>query len=132
MWDYRGVVIGESFKDIFGGKYASYITYINTGSNSSAWNDYRINGQYSRLKGTIAMNYDYRATTFVGNFRVYGDNKLLYSSPSIKAGFDTMDFEVDLTGVLTLRIEFFVEKQGTNSIYGSQRTFAIVDVGLYQ
>lgn len=123
------IITGKSYKDIFGKQYTDYISYDKT--YSSAWYEYRINGQYSSLKGIIAMNYDKRTTTGIGNFRVYGDDKILYSSPSIAAGFDTTDFEVDLTGVLTLRIEFFIERAGTLT-QGSSKDFAIIGASLYQ
>lgn len=120
------VVTGESFKDNFGNSYTDYVSYEK--NNSSAWRDYKINGKYSSLKGTIVLNYDKRTTTNIGNFRVYGDNKLLYSSPSMTAGSDKVDFEVDVTGVLTLRIEFYRE----NKVRVADMEFAVVKAGLYQ
>ena len=60
--------------------------------------------------------------------KIYGDGRLLYTSPEFTGGVEPVDFEVDLTGVLRLKIERGFEK-GFNeydpSVY-------IVNTGLYQ
>lgn len=60
--------------------------------------------------------------------KVYGDNKLIYTSPIITGGVHPIDFNVDLTGVLELKIEF-----APTPSYGlSGNDSIIVDAGLYQ
>lgn len=90
------------------------------------WNEYRINGQYSSLKGVVALPYESRATSRKFWFKVYGDGNLLYTSPELTGGIDPIPFDIDITGVLTLKIE----SDHSNNDYSS--SFYLVNTGLYQ
>lgn len=88
---------------------------------------YLINGQYSAISGVLYQTYDKRSKTADNDacFEIYGDGKLLYSYSFEKTtNFKPVDFNVDLTGVLELRVKFT-----DTYLYGSM--FALGDVGLW-
>lgn len=68
-------------------------------------NTYLINNQYSAISGTLFQQYDDRSTKGISELRIYGDDDLLYSA-EMNTGIEPLDFYVDLTGVMKLRIEF--------------------------
>ena len=68
------------------------------------YRDYLLNGAYIKIKGTLFLSYEQRSNTAIGKFFIWGDGKLLYTSPDISSGFIPQDFEVDITGVKVLRI----------------------------
>ena len=82
-------------------------------------NTYLLNGQYSAISGTSFMLYNYRSVNTESELLIYGDGELLYSAKMAK-GIKPIDFYVDLTGVLELRVE-----------YDSTWQFALDDVGLW-
>lgn len=47
----------------------------------------------------------YKHTVYSSFVYIYGDDKLLYTSPPITAGFHTENFTVDVSGVSILNIE---------------------------
>ena len=71
------------------------------------WNNtYLLNGQYSAISGTLFQRYANRSDTEeVTTLKIYGDGSLLYSA-KMAGGIAPIDFHVDLTGVLDLRVEF--------------------------
>ena len=68
-------------------------------------NTYLLNGQYSAISGTFFQRYKYRSNNATSSLYIYGDGELLYSA-EITGGVKPIDFYVDLTGVLELRICF--------------------------
>ena len=82
-------------------------------------NTYLLDGQYSAISGTFFMRYDYRSVNIESELLIYGDGELLYSAEMGK-GMKPLDFYVDLTGVLELRVE-----------YDATWQFALDDVGLW-
>lgn len=42
---------------------------------------------------------------------VYGDGKLLYSSPEMARGVMPIDFDIDVEGVMRLKIEFVLNEK---------------------
>lgn len=88
---------------------------------------YMINGQYSAISGVLYQTYEKRSSKLWDNpcFEIYGDGELLYSYQfEGKEGFKPVDFNVDLTGVLELRVKF------TSTAYYSG-VLSIGDVGLW-
>lgn len=94
----------------------------------TAEREWLLNGQYSKMTGTFIMNYDKRSTDYEGKLVVYGDDNVIYSSEELKKGELPIDFSIDLTGILKLKI---VLETDTNSATYKD-VFGIVDVGLYQ
>lgn len=110
----------KDIKDNLGNEYVDGI-YANI-SYGTEWQTYLINNMYSKMKGRFILNEKYRDTKSEIRFKVYGDGKLLYSSPIMTGGVKPIDFEIDLTGVLELKIEYI----------GDFYRAALVDTGLYQ
>lgn len=67
--------------------------------------EYLLNGKYRRFTGVIGVPYNYRNDKYEGIIKIYGDNKLLYTSPVMTAGVQPTNFNIDVTGVLNLKIE---------------------------
>jgi len=124
----------QNAKDNLGNEYTDGITVYEkngTGNAGSSWEEYKTNGMYKKLKGKIILNYDKRDSSSVGRFKVYGDDLLLYNSPEITKGVEPVDFDIDLEGVLKLKVEFLGISE--TQIWGAESIkFSIVDAGLYQ
>lgn len=90
---------------------------------------YKLNGNYSKLTGTLYQKYDYRSSQIPKGSRleIYGDGKLLYNYEFFEttAGFEPVNFSVDLTGVLELEVLFEY-----GSTYGLT-LFSLGDCGLW-
>ena len=85
---------------------------------------YKINAQYSALHGTLFQSYERRNSTQTATFEVYGDGRLLYSA-TMTGGKEPIDFNIDITGVLELKIV-------TDSTYFNVNRFAYLsNVALY-
>lgn len=71
---------------------------------------YQLNGQYSRMTGTLYQKYDKRSEIIwgVSVLEIYADGKLIQqiSFPETTRGFEPQSFSVDLTGVLELKVKF--------------------------
>lgn len=88
----------------------------NTWYNVAYCNDtnvYKINGQYTSIKGTLFQYMKYKNTTNEGTLSIYGDGKLLYTAVA-KSGVEPISFSVDLTGVLELKVVFNGKITGQN------------------
>ena len=81
-------------------------------------NTYKLNGQYSRIKGVFFQNYYSRSSDGESILEIYGDGVRLYSA-KMKGGIEPVAFDVDLSGVLEMEIKW--------KICGS----AIGECGLY-
>ena len=114
----------SSAKDNMGN---SYYDVIKLG-RGDGFEEYIINGRYEKIKGRLILGYEDKSKKGRTWVKIYGDGRLLYTSPEFTGGVEPVDFEVDLTGVLRLKIERGFEK-GFNeydpSVY-------IVNTGLYQ
>lgn len=91
---------------------------------------YKINGQYSSLTGTIYQPYYQRSESGQLHFSVYGDGELLYNVEYGNiTGLEPIDFNIDLTGVLELKIYFYNRRyQGIWSYFD---VFALGDAGFW-
>ncbi|MGN8875315.1 NPCBM/NEW2 domain-containing protein [Pseudoflavonifractor sp. HCP28S3_F10] len=85
---------------------------------------YKLNGQYSAFTGVLTRAQQDSASNNKGVFRVYGDGKLLYSSPEMTKDQEPVDFHVNLTGVLEMKIEY------ETSYYNMQNCY-LCEAGLY-
>lgn len=91
---------------------------------------YKINGQYSNLTGTIYQPYYQRSESGQLHFSVYGDGELLYDVEyGDVTGIDPIDFNIDLTGILELRIYFFNRRY--QGIWSHFDVFALGDIGFW-
>lgn len=93
---------------------------------------YKLNGQYSRLTGTMYANYQDRSHKIPGGAGVwiYGDGKLLYGKEieGITTEFEPVDIDVDLSGVLNLTIRF---SSGCNEISDWTYPLSLGEMALY-
>lgn len=89
-------------------------------------NTYLLNGQYSAISGTFFQRYDYRSDGVESELLIYGDGELLYSA-EVGKGMKPIDFYVDLTGVLELKIDF----NPSTSASSYESMSALDDVGLW-
>ena len=61
---------------------------------------------FSTFSGIIIMNYEFMTLEYGGYVNIYGDDRLLYSSAEVKKGYIPMSFNIDISNVNILRIEF--------------------------
>lgn len=70
---------------------------------------YKLNGQYSKMTGTLYQTYDARSDIVFNSFylEIYGDGKLLHviNFAEDTKGYEPESFSVDLTGVLELQVK---------------------------
>lgn len=91
---------------------------------------YQLNGQYSKFSGTIYQTYQSRSNSGTVELAVYGDGELIYHLRNEGiTGMKPVEFEVDLTGVLELRVYFFNRRYAGIMDYSD--IFALGDVGLW-
>lgn len=68
---------------------------------------YSLGGKYNKLAGTIFISADDKNLTGTASFEIYGDEKLLYTSPQISTGFLPQALDVDVTDVQVLKIKIY-------------------------
>lgn len=68
--------------------------------------EYYIQGKYKSFSGTIAVPSGNESTDKTAYFEVYGDGKLLYTSPVMGKSSFPENFEIDVTGVKVLKISY--------------------------
>lgn len=78
--------------------------------NTSGWNasiSYKLNGQYARLTAVYYQKYYYRGTNAgdTDTLVISGDGRELWHG-SVGAGLDPINIDIDITGVLELKIEY--------------------------
>lgn len=94
-------------------------------------NTYLINGQYSAVSGTLFQREEHKSDNRSSTLKIYGDGKLLYDA-EVGGGIQPIDFRVDITGVLELKISF--DDRYYDCILCSSHTnygAAIADFGLW-
>jgi hypothetical protein len=86
---------------------------IYLGGFSDGWGsvDYNLKGNYKQIYGFLGVDDYDRNSDAVGVVRIYGDGKEIYTSPSLKGGDEPLRIDVNLTGVLKLRIKFESNKK---------------------
>ncbi len=100
---------------------------------------YKLNGQYSRLTGVLFQEYDKRSGTIYSRnacLRIYGDGELLYSREFDKdtSGLDPENIDIDLTGVLELRVYFAdgADSYGASSYWAAYKgPLSLGEMALY-
>jgi len=100
------------------GDYANdvFVSSSAHGSGGEAFQDYLLNSQYSRINGTLFLPFNTRSTLRTGNHLIIlGDGVEIYRSPEIRAGSFPVEFDVDVTGVTVLRMQFHFGEGTWNS-----------------
>lgn len=100
------VLPNDSFKDSTGNFCTRAISFrfLPSYSADSIYTDYLINKKYTKISGKFVLSYDFRSAGN-GCLKIYGDNRLLYTSEEMKGGVLPIDFEIDISGVEKIRIE---------------------------
>lgn len=80
----------------------------------SAWATYLLNGQYDRFSGEFFLLQSKKSTTKTETLKIYGDGKLLYTA-KLTAGVTPIDFDVDIRGVLQLKVEMTTTASSHNA-----------------
>ena len=114
------VTVNDTLEDNVGNTYHSSYSINGDGYSSKDktyqyWADYYINGKYSEFSGTVALNPRFKNSDKTKLFEVYGDGKLLYTSPTVTNTFIPEKFKIDISGVKVLRI-YYPDVGGVNSI----------------
>lgn len=78
---------------------------------------YNLAGKYNVVSGTVFLSDTIKNRAAQSYFEVYGDGKLLYTSPTIKAGVLPKEFEIDVTDVQKMEV-VFKGKDSTSYNYG--------------
>ena len=86
---------------------------------------YNLNGMYSSMTGTFYQRYDYRDVKTNGTMTVYADGDVVYRA-EMTSGVSPIDFNIDLTGVMQMRIEV-----SHSSMNAGERRIALGNCGLW-
>jgi len=125
-FNHTGVFLRKSSaKDNMGNTYHDAILL----GYGKGFEEYKINGRYEKMKGRMVLGHEDKSKKGTTWVKIYGDGNLLYTSPEFTGGVEPVDFEVDLTGVLTLKIER--DCDGWLGDYVDPNVY-IVNTGLYQ
>ena len=88
--------------------------------------DYFLDSKYTKITGKFFAAYGSRSDNSKHTFKIYGDNKLLYSSEDISGGTLPRSFDVNISGVSIFRLS--IEKVTGSSYFD----FVIADAMLYK
>lgn len=100
-WRFDGVT-----KDNLGNEHLHSLEQIEYGGGSGGSVTYRLNDQYSRLTGTYYQIYTQRSSTAKATTVIIsGDGRQLWTG-TVGAGMDPVSFDLDITGVFELKIEY--------------------------
>jgi len=121
-----GFVKEKSVMDNVGNIYNNVLKISNRYSNYTM-EEYLINGKYRRLKGRFILDYKTRNTYEKTQLLIYGDDRLIYTSPQMASGAFPIDFDIDIEGVIRLIIEMIYNKE-----MNGHDNFYLVNCGLYQ
>lgn len=84
---------------------------------------YYLGGEYTEFTGVCILGYNYRTTQCEYYFEIYGDDKLLYTTDTLKSEKLPTDFSVDITGVEVLKIKLHYVNMHTNDFVGIANAF---------
>lgn len=95
-------------RDYEGNSYR-YSMHLDSNTTAACYVTYRLDGQYNTFSGVCAYPGDAisRATVHATKyFRVYADDKLIFTSAQMNINTPPAPFSIDVTGVRVLRIEY--------------------------
>lgn len=95
----------------------------NTVTSAAGKAHFILDSKYDTVSGTVFLSYKSKNTDLPGYLELYGDGKLLYTSPTFKAGVLPENFEVDVSGVYKLTVAF--HGTGTGGFLGSSPAFGV-------
>ena len=102
--DYDYSTYGYNYsKTINNKEYTSYLSFLVNGKTLSR--TYDLDKKYKTLKGKILTDGSW-SKDFEGEIKIYGDDKEIYSSKTIKYDTKDINIKVDVSEVKNLKIEF--------------------------
>lgn len=112
----------NSFKDADGNQYEKGITLYSYGQGSYNCT-YNLNGNYKKLKakyGVCAANSSNDVSAYI---KIYGDDKLLYTSNAIRWDSLPQELDVNISGVQMLKIEFVYDDLDRDVFIGNPELY---------
>lgn len=114
--------------DRFGNVYEDCVLYLFGDQESRA--SYMLEGKYSRLTGTVFVPLERMSEESCWEdmyyVNIYGDDKLLYTSPQMRYDATPAEFDIDIDSVRTLTITYY----GGASTW--HREIGLADLYLYE
>lgn len=111
---------GDSFTDVIGrrngnvdvngnsyehGLTAWVARWNYTAESSWVWNQYSLDGNYKILTGKAVLIKSYNESNFNTQLTITGDGRTLYSTRLTPDSLPTEEFQIDVSGINTLKIE---------------------------
>lgn len=99
---------------------------------------YLLNQQYKKFTGRFILREEYKNSGFEFRFKVYTDDNLIYTSPIVKTAEFPVDFDIDVSGAIKMRIVVearFASSEGDWKVTRSENTsnyVAFVNAGLWK
>jgi len=87
------------------------------GFEGFALRDYWVDGQFSRVNGTLFARYPAINTSAIGNLVIWGDGIELYRSPDMTSSSEPVEFDVDISDVIALRIMLEFQNHTTSLMF---------------
>lgn len=100
------------------------------GSRDDGYTKYYLNGEYTKLKGTIVAADDSEITGCV--LTVYGDNKILYTSNLITRSTSPLALDLDVTDITWIHMEFSVPEDTEGAEWNRWMRVLLADMTLYK
>lgn len=89
--------------------------WVDKWGTKARWVEYFTNGNYEKFSGICGCSYDNRSGSDSKYFEVYGDGKILYTSPTMTSSSIPVNFNIDISGVRVVRI-WYPATSGNNKI----------------
>lgn len=99
-WNSNSNGLKTSVKDNLGNSYDNYLY----GANDKEGITYALNSQYSKFTGTFILREDKKSMSTIVRLAIYLDDKLAYTSENVTAGTFPIDFTVNTTGAVRMRV----------------------------
>lgn len=124
-WVYTPLNSGD-IRDNIGNSYSNYL-YEPTKNNNVT---YVLNGQYSRFSGGLVVLEQHKNTAKPFKFKIYLDDKVVYTSDLITRDSLPSEFSVNTTGALKMKVEFVYIVSGVEFAGTLCDCIALVDAKL--
>ena len=85
--------------------------------NTKSSISYNLNGKYKSLEGTIGIfSLDSSNDKSTGYIKIYGDDKLLYTSKKLNQDSNCVEFNIDVHNITVLRITGYITYSNSSKI----------------
>lgn len=110
IWGHTPGVVRDNYGNVY-----TYGIHIDGGTSQNYFYGFYIGGEYTTFSGTVACpdagsvisDYVYDSyNSYSKHFEVYGDGRLLFTSPAMRYDYPPQKFSIDITGVQVLIINY--------------------------